>query len=72
MVSIGAIIQRNHVTIGLVLLNYALLVDTIGILVMGTFIWFSTLQERAKFHKFWVDTSPSVRIALQDKAGSSP
>jgi hypothetical protein len=67
IISIGAIIQRNHVTIGLILLNYALLVDAIGILVIGTFIWFSTLQERANFHKFWVDASPTSRIALQDK-----
>jgi len=66
IISIGAIIQRNHVTIGLVLLNYALLVDAIGILVFGTFIWFSTLQERAEFHYFWVDTSPATKIALQD------
>lgn len=70
MMSVGAIIQRNHVTIGLVLLNYALLVDAIGILVIGTFIWFSTLQERANFHKLWVSASPAVRITLQDKAGS--
>jgi len=67
IISIGAIIQRNHVTIGLVLLNYALLVDAISILVIGTFIWFSTLQERANFHQFWVDASPALRIALQDK-----
>lgn len=67
MMSVGAIIQRNHVTIGLVLLNYALLVDAIGILVIGTFIWFSTLEERANFHKLWVNASPAVRITLQDK-----
>jgi len=66
-ISIGAIIQRNRVTVGLVLLNYALLVDAIGILVIGTIIWFSTLQERAHFHKWWVNTSPSLRITLQDK-----
>ena len=71
-ISIGAIIQRNHVTIGLVLLNYALLVDAMGILVIGTYIWFSTLQERAKFHNFWAGTSPSTKIALQDMASSSP
>jgi len=70
MISVGAIIQRNHVTIGLVLLNYALLVDAIGILVIGTFIWFSTLQERINFHKLWADASPAVRIALQDEVGS--
>jgi len=67
MISIGAIIQRNHVTIGLVLLNYALLIDAIGILVIGTFVWISTLQERAIYHKLWVAASPAVRIALQDK-----
>jgi len=67
MMSVGAIIQRNHVTIGLVLLNYALLVDAIGILVIGAFIWSSTLQERANFHKLWVNASPAVRITLQDK-----
>ena len=72
IISIGAIIQRNHVTIGLVLLNYALLVDAMGILVIGTFIWFSTLQERAEFHRFWVGTSPATKIALQDMAGSLP
>jgi len=67
MISVGAIIQRNHVTIGLVLLNYALLVDAIGILIIGTFIWFSTLQERANFHQSWVEASPAVRITLQDR-----
>lgn len=72
IISISAIIQRNHVTIGLVLLNYALLVDAVGILVMGTYVWVSTLQERAEFHNFWVGTSPATKIALQDMAGSSP
>ena len=72
IISIGAIIQRNHITIGLVLLNYALLVDAIGILVIGTMIWFSTLQERAHFHKWWLNTSPAIRITLQDKVNSSP
>jgi hypothetical protein len=71
IISIGAIIQRNHVTIGLVLLNYALLVDAMGILVIGTIIWFSTLQERVEFHNFWVGTSPTTKIALQDMASSS-
>jgi len=66
IISIVAILQRNHVTIGLVLLNYALVVDAIGILVVGTIIWFSTLQERAHFHGWWVDTSPEIRITLQD------
>lgn len=72
IISIGAIIQRNHATFGLVLLNYALLVDAIGILVIGTFIWFSTLRERVEFHNFWVGATPATKITLQDMAGSSP
>jgi len=67
VISVGAIIQRNHVTIGLVILNYALLMDAIGILVIGTFVWFFTLQERANFHKLWLNATPATRLTLQDK-----
>ncbi|KAF8163062.1 tetraspanin Pls1 family [Crassisporium funariophilum] len=67
VISIAAIIQRNHVTVGLVILNYALLVDAIGIIVVGTFVWFFTLQERANFHKLWLEATPGTRIILQDQ-----
>jgi len=67
VISIGAIVQKNHVTVGLVLLNYALLVDAIGIVVIGTFVWFFTLQERANFHKLWAEATPLVRTTLQDQ-----
>jgi len=67
VISIGAIVQRNHVTIGLVILNYALLLDAIGIVIIGTFVWFFTLQERANFHKLWVEATPAVRQTLQDQ-----
>jgi len=66
-ISIGAIIQRNHVTIGLVILNYALLLDALGILVIGTFVWMFTLKERDNFHKLWLEATPASRIALQDQ-----
>ncbi|GLB35154.1 putative tetraspanin [Lyophyllum shimeji] len=66
-ISIGAIVQKNHVTIGLVVLNYTLLVDAIGIVVIGTFIWFFTLQERNNFHVRWQDASRDTRIKLQDQ-----
>jgi len=65
--SIGAIVQANHVTIGLVILNYMLLVDSIIVLVIGTFVWFPTLTERAVFHKVWAGLSRDDRITLQDK-----
>lgn len=65
--SVGAIVQKSHVTLGLVILNYTLLIDAIGILVMGTFLWIFTLQERNNFHVRWLEASPSTRIILQDQ-----
>ena len=66
-ISVGAIVQRNHVTIGLVILNYALLFDASGIVVIGTFIWLLTLQERSAFHHRWFEATPDMRIKLQDQ-----
>jgi len=65
--SVGAIIQPNHVTIGLVALNWMLIADGVGILVIGTFVWFYTLQERANFHTVFSAQTPATRIAIQDK-----
>ena len=67
VISIAAIVQRKHITFGLVILNYALLIDAIGILVIGTFVWFFTLKERANFHKLWLDATPATRLSLQDQ-----
>lgn len=65
--SVGAIIQRNHVIIGLVILNWVLIADAIIVLVAGTFIWFYTLRERAEFHGRYAKLQPSQRITIQDK-----
>lgn len=67
VLSIGAIIQRNHVTVGLVMLNWMLIIDMIVVLVVGTFVWFFTLQERANFHKVYSELPVDKRIAVQDK-----
>jgi len=66
-VSVGGIVQRNHVTIGLVVLNYALLIDSLAICVIGTGIWFFTLQMRANLQPLWLQSTPAVRQALQDQ-----
>lgn len=66
-ISITGVVQRNHITIGLVITNYALLIDAIGIVIIGTFVWFFTLQERANFYELWKAASPDVRLTLQDK-----
>jgi len=64
--SIGAIIQRNHVTIGLVVLNWVLISDAIIVLVVGTFVWIYTLRERAEYHVKYAQLQPSQRITVQD------
>jgi len=67
VISVGAIVQRNHVTIGLVFLNYALLFDALAIVVVGTFVWFFTLRERANFYELWQAAGRDTRIILQDQ-----
>jgi len=66
-ISVGAIIQRNHVTIGLVILNWALIVDAVIVLVVGTLVWFYSLHERAEFHTLYAKLQPSQRITIQDQ-----
>jgi len=66
-ISIGAIVQRNHITIGLVILNYALLLDGIAVMVIGTFIWFFSLKELNNYHLRWLHSTPATRVILQDQ-----
>jgi len=65
--SIGAIVQRNHITIGLVILNWILIIDAIIIVAIGSFIWFFTLRERDNFHKIYSEQSMSNRIEIQER-----
>lgn len=65
--SVGAIIQRNHVTIGLVILNWVLIADAVIVLIIGTIVWFYTLRERNEFHLEYAKLQPSQRITIQDQ-----
>jgi len=67
LISIGAIVQPNHVTVGIVILNCALVVDAIGVLVVGSFLWFFSLKERANFRVIYAAMSTTQQIAVQDK-----
>ena len=67
IISIGAIVQRNHVTIGLVILNWVLILDALGVIVIGTVFWFATLMERNHFHEVYAQQTTQQRIAIQDK-----
>ena len=70
-ISVGAIIQPNHVTVGLVILNWVLILYSIFILVFGTSIWFFSLRERANFHDIFAAQTNSTIIAVQDKVNNS-
>jgi len=65
--SVGAIIQPNHVTIGLVVLNWALLLDGIIVIVVGSLMWFYTLEKRKTFEKLFLALAAPQRVAVQDK-----
>lgn len=64
--SVGAIVQPNHVTKPLMALNWLLLLDGIGVLVVGTFVWFYTLEERANYHEVFSQQSDATRLAIQN------
>jgi len=66
LVSVFAVIQANHITIGLVILNWILIADVIGILSIGTIIWDYTLTERADFHPIYAALTSAQRIQIQD------
>jgi len=66
-ISISAIIQPNHVTIGLIVLNWALILDALGILIIGSFIWLYTLHERNNFQRVFLNLSVDQRISIQDQ-----
>lgn len=66
VVSIGAVIQRNHITAGLVLLNWVLIIDMLYVLFLGSFIWVYTLHELNNFHQVFAAQTPATRIAIQD------
>jgi len=66
-ISVGGIVQRNHITMGLVVLNYALIIDSLAIVIIGSGIWFFTLQLQVNLHPVWLQSTPAVRLALQDQ-----
>jgi hypothetical protein len=75
VMSIGAIVQPNHVTRPLAALNWFLILDMLGVVVVGTMVWWATLQERKNFGMAFDAASNSTRLAVQNQASwprSSP
>lgn len=67
LIAVIAIIQPNHITMGLSALNWVLLIDALATLVIGTIIWFFTLKESAMYGAKWLLASPNVRVAIQNE-----
>lgn len=67
IVSLGAVVQRNHITMGFVILNWLLLVDCIVVIVVGTMIWFFSLRQRSGISAKWNALSTADKITLQDQ-----
>ncbi|KAG2158095.1 uncharacterized protein EDB93DRAFT_1122942 [Suillus bovinus] len=64
VLSLLVIIQRG--TLGLKILNWVLLANSIIILVIGTYIWIFTLHERNNYHAVFGQQSNETKILIQD------
>lgn len=67
IISVGAIVQRNHVTIGLVIFNWLLIIDTAFTILFASVFWFRTLEIQVNYEKVWNSASPQTRVTLQDQ-----
>jgi len=65
-ISIIGIIQRNNNTAVLIVANWALIMDAIGVVIIGCIVWFYTLQETANYLKVWKAATPATLQSIQD------
>lgn len=69
VLSLLVIIQRG--TLGLKILNWVLLANSIAILFVGTYIWVFTLHERNNYHTVFGQQSNETKILIQDMVRSN-
>lgn len=69
VLSLLVIIQRG--TLGLKILNWVLLANSIAILFVGTYIWVFTLHERNNYHAVFGQQSNETKILIQDMVRSN-
>jgi len=65
-ISIIGMLQRNYITIGLIITNWALIGDAIAVVVIGGMVWFYTLTPTNNFLMAWKAAGPATQQALQD------
>lgn len=66
LISVGALVSPNNSVTGFVILNWALVIDSISILVVGTILWFYTQKIQDNYLAVWEAQSSTTKIAVQD------
>lgn len=66
-ISLFAITQRKPLTSGLKILNWSLVLDSIGVLIIGSIIWFYSLRQPTNYQRVWLKQTTQTQIALQDQ-----
>jgi len=66
IISVAGILQRNHVTLPLMVTNWILLADVAATLVIGCIVWDYTLTPTKNFLKVWEASGPATQQALPD------
>ncbi|KAF8606527.1 tetraspanin Pls1 family [Ceratobasidium sp. AG-I] len=67
VVSVAAILTPKSTTTGLKALNWVLVADSVATIVIGSIVWFYTLEERNNFSKVWGEQSSETLGQIQDK-----
>jgi len=66
IISVAGILQRNHVTLPLMVTNWALIADAAATLIIGCIVWDYTLTPTKNFLQAWGNSGPTMQQALQD------
>lgn len=70
VISIAAILTPKASTTGLKGLNWVLVLNSAATVVIGTIVWFYTLQERNNFSIVWGEQSSETLGQIQDKVST--
>ncbi|KAG8926136.1 phospholipid scramblase 1 [Tulasnella sp. 419] len=66
VISIGGFIQQNHVVMGLIITNWALILDAAATIVVGCIVWFYTLTPTKNYLEQWQTADTQTIQMIQD------
>jgi protein-S-isoprenylcysteine O-methyltransferase Ste14 len=67
VISVAAILTPKSTTHGLKALNWVLVADSAATVIIGSIVWFYTLQERKNFSEVWGKQNEDTVGKLQEK-----